>query len=90
MVRMSAMSMISQIAMTMRDENHQNDCDQNNQNDRNTYPIRNSGNVLVKVPYNRMNEEMLRISRLGGQIVSIRPIGAVNDQPPTEHEHHEN
>jgi phycocyanin-associated rod protein len=62
---------------------------QNNQNDRNTYPIRNSGNVLIKVPYNRMNEEMLRISRLGGQIVSIRPIGAVNDQPPTEHEHHE-
>jgi phycocyanin-associated rod protein len=60
---------------------------QNNQNDRNTYPIRNSGNVLVKVPYNRMNEEMLRISRLGGQIVSIRPIGAVNDHHSTPENH---
>lgn len=47
---------------------------QTSQSDRQGYPIRNSGNILLKVPYNRMNEEMLRISRMGGKIVSIRPL----------------
>ena len=37
------------------------------------YPIRRSGSVLVTVPYSRMNQEMQRIARLGGKIVSIRP-----------------
>lgn len=37
------------------------------------YPIRRSGNVFITVPYSRMNQEMQRISRLGGKIVSIRP-----------------
>lgn len=51
--------------------------------DRNTYPIRHSGSVFVKVPYARMNEEMQRITRLGGKIVSIKPLlahGASGDQ----------
>lgn len=37
------------------------------------YPIRRSGNVFITVPYSRMNQEMQRITRLGGRIVSIRP-----------------
>lgn len=38
------------------------------------YPIRQSGNIFITVPYSRMNEEMRRITRLGGKIVSIRPL----------------
>ncbi|MBO9998199.1 MAG: ferredoxin-NADP reductase [Cyanobacteria bacterium SID2] len=37
-------------------------------------PIRKSGRMTVTVPYNRMNAEMKRITRLGGKIVSIRPL----------------
>jgi phycocyanin-associated, rod len=44
---------------------------QNDQTEGNSHEIRDSS-VLLKVPYNRMNEEMQRISRLGGKIVSIR------------------
>ena len=40
----------------------------------NGYPIRNSSTTLVKVPYIRMNEEMRRITRLGGTIVGIYPL----------------
>jgi ferredoxin--NADP+ reductase len=47
---------------------------QNGDTDSLTSPLRRSGSVLITVPYNRMNQEMRRISRLGGQIVSIRPI----------------
>ena len=42
--------------------------------DKINYPIRRSGSVFVTVPYNRMNQEMQRIARLGGKIVSIRPL----------------
>lgn len=42
----------------------------NGQTDTN-YAVRNSGTVMIQVPYNRMNEEMRRISRLGGRIVNI-------------------
>jgi ferredoxin--NADP+ reductase len=38
------------------------------------FPIRRSGSVYVTVPYNRMNQEMQRITRMGGKIVSIRPL----------------
>jgi len=37
-------------------------------------PIRRSGNVFITVPYSRMNQEMKRISRMGGKIVGIRPV----------------
>lgn len=38
------------------------------------YPIRKSGSVFIRVPYNRMNQEMRRIARLGGKIVNIYPV----------------
>ncbi|BAQ61360.1 ferredoxin-NADP(+) reductase [Geminocystis sp. NIES-3708] len=41
------------------------------------YPIRQSGNSFIAVSYSRMNQEMNRISRLGGQIINISPIGIV-------------
>lgn len=41
------------------------------------YPIRQSGNTFIAVPYARMNYEMNRINRLGGHIVNISPIGVV-------------
>jgi phycocyanin-associated, rod len=47
---------------------------QNEQTTKNSYPVRNSSNVLIQVPYNRMNDEMLRISRMGGNIVAIHPL----------------
>jgi len=47
---------------------------QNEQTTKNSYPVRNSSNVLIQVPYKRMNDEMLRISRMGGSIVAIHPL----------------
>lgn len=47
---------------------------QNGNTDSINYPIRRSGSVFITVPYNRMNQEMRRITRLGGQIVSIKPL----------------
>ncbi|MBD2258984.1 phycobilisome linker polypeptide [Pseudanabaena sp. FACHB-2040] len=47
---------------------------QNEGTDNNAYPVRNSGSVFIKVPYSRMNEEMQRITRMGGKIVSITPL----------------
>jgi hypothetical protein len=41
------------------------------------YPIRRSGNTKIAVPYSRMNQEMNRINRLGGQIINISPLGIV-------------
>ncbi|BAY40633.1 oxidoreductase FAD/NAD(P)-binding protein [Nostoc sp. NIES-2111] len=46
---------------------------QNEETDQTNYPIRKSGSVFIRVPYNRMNQEMQRITRLGGKIVSIQP-----------------
>jgi sulfite reductase alpha subunit-like flavoprotein len=47
---------------------------QSDQTDKATYPIRTSGSTFIQVPYSRMNEEMRRITRLGGQIVSIQSL----------------
>ena len=47
---------------------------QSEQTDSNSYPIRNSSTILMQVPYNRMNDEMRRITRLGGKIVDIRAL----------------
>lgn len=44
------------------------------ENDQLSYPIRASGSFYITVPYNRMNEEMQRINRMGGKIVSIQPL----------------
>jgi phycocyanin-associated, rod len=47
---------------------------QNDQTENSSHPVRNSGSTLVQVPYGRMNSEMRRIGRLGGQIVNIYPL----------------
>jgi phycocyanin-associated, rod len=49
---------------------------QNEENDKNNYDIRRSGSVYLTVPYSRMNEEMQRITRMGGKIVKIEPLTA--------------
>ncbi len=49
--------------------------------DKLNFPIRRSGVVYITVPYERMNQEMRRIARLGGKIVNIRPAGT--PQPET-------
>ncbi len=40
--------------------------------------VRKSGTTLITVPYNRMNQELQRITRLGGQIISIKPLDQVS------------
>ncbi len=57
---------------------------QNSQTDNQSYPVRNSSTILLQVPYSRMNDEMRRITRLGGKIVNIRPLTA-----PTSSSHAE-
>jgi ferredoxin--NADP+ reductase len=48
--------------------------------------IRTSGSKFITVPYQRMNQEMRRIARLGGKILSIRPLGTGEAiQVPGEH-----
>ncbi|MEG3435787.1 phycobilisome linker polypeptide [Pannus brasiliensis CCIBt3594] len=49
---------------------------QNTETDSLDYSIRQSGSVFFTVPYSRMSQEMRRISRLGGRIVSIKPLNA--------------
>lgn len=46
---------------------------QSGETDQTSNPIRRSGSVFIAVPYDRMNQEMRRITRMGGKIVSIRP-----------------
>lgn len=55
---------------------------QSEENDKNKYDIRRSGSVFVTVPYNRMNEEMQRITRMGGRIVNIEPMTAESALKP--------
>jgi ferredoxin--NADP+ reductase len=50
---------------------------QNGSADSLNYQIRRSGSTFITVPYARMNQEMRRISRLGGQIISIKPQGEI-------------
>nr|WP_313898715.1 phycobilisome linker polypeptide [Roseofilum reptotaenium] len=40
--------------------------------------VRYSGSIFITVPYSRMNQEMKRISRLGGKIVKIEPLNGEN------------
>lgn len=46
---------------------------QSDATDNTDYSIRSSASTMITVPYNRMNEEMQRITRMGGRIVNIRP-----------------
>lgn len=57
---------------------------QSDENDKNNYEIRNSASVFVTVPYSRMNEEMQRITRMGGKIVNIEPLTAQSALKPDE------
>ncbi len=41
------------------------------------YSIRSSASTFITVPYSRMNQEMQRITRMGGTIVSIQPLIAI-------------
>jgi ferredoxin--NADP+ reductase len=52
---------------------------QNQETDKTEYPIRKSGSVYITVPYSRMNQEMQRITRMGGRIVSIRPASEMSE-----------
>ena len=52
---------------------------QNDETDNNDYPFRTSSTVEFQVPYNRMNEQMRRITRMGGKIVNIRPLDNSTD-----------
>lgn len=47
---------------------------QNDQTDLQSHDIRQGSSVFITVPYSRMNDEMRRITRLGGTIVSIQPV----------------
>jgi hypothetical protein len=58
---------------------------QNEETTNTGYPIRSSSTVLITVPYSRMNEEMQRISRLGGKIVKIHAQISPNGVTPTPH-----
>lgn len=49
--------------------------------DKSSHQIRRSGSVFITVPYKRMNQEMRRILRLGGRILSIRPLNADTPLP---------
>ena len=51
---------------------------QNEATDQVESPIRKSGSVFITVPYNRMNQEMQRITRMGGKIKSIKPLNGNN------------
>lgn len=51
-------------------------------------PIRSSQNQFFQVPFYRMNEEMRRITLLGGEIVNISALNAniANPQPASSSE----
>jgi phycocyanin-associated, rod len=51
---------------------------------RSNVQIRTSANTFVQVPYNRMNEKMQQILRMGGKIVSIHPLGEKPHAPTSE------
>ena len=61
---------------------------QSDATDNTDYSIRSSATTLITVPYNRMNEEMQWITRMGGRIVNIRPwtaeaVAAAKSAPQT-------
>ena len=52
---------------------------QNDQTENSSHSVRKSGSTLVQVPFSRMNSEMQRIGRLGGQIINIYPLTAQSE-----------
>ena len=57
---------------------------QNETNDSNSYSFRTSSSVFLSVPYNRMNEEMLRIGKMGGTIVNIQSLDSFQKNTKTD------
>ncbi|MGB3404202.1 MAG: phycobilisome linker polypeptide [Microcoleaceae cyanobacterium] len=47
---------------------------QNVDSDRVSYRIRSTRKTYLTVPYNRMSDQMQRINRMGGKILSIEPL----------------
>jgi phycocyanin-associated rod protein len=47
---------------------------QSEESDKTKFAIRRSGSTFFTVPYTKMNEEMQRINRLGGIIISVSPL----------------
>ena len=45
-------------------------------------PTRQSGSVFITVPYSRMQEELRRITNLGGKILSITPMNGSSQPAP--------
>ncbi|MEO0455313.1 MAG: phycobilisome linker polypeptide [Cyanobacteria bacterium P01_A01_bin.114] len=40
-------------------------------------PIRSSDSQFIQVPFHRMNQEMRRITMLGGKVTNIQPLSAL-------------
>jgi phycocyanin-associated, rod len=63
---------------------------QNEETDQTDYQLRSSASTFVTVPYNRMNAEMQRITRMGGKIIGIQALNTEaqlankEDNPITE------
>ncbi len=53
---------------------------QNQDNESNGYSFRSSSSIFITVPYNRMNEEMQRIGKMGGTIVNIQSLEDFKEQ----------
>lgn len=59
---------------------------QNQENDSNSYSFRKSGSIFKSVPYNRLNEEMQRVNKMGGTIVSIQSLEDFKQQSDRDRE----
>jgi phycocyanin-associated rod protein len=59
---------------------------QNEETDKTGYQIRSSSSTFITVPYGRMNEEMRRITRLGGRIVNIVSLNNGAESASESHE----
>ena len=53
---------------------------QNQENESNGYSFRSSSSIFISVPYNRMNDEMQRIGKMGGTIVNIQSLEAFKQE----------
>lgn len=59
---------------------------QSNATDGQSHAVRSSSSVFIPVSLNRMNEQMRRISRLGGKIVAIHTAMPMSSVAPENEE----
>ncbi|MGD1932301.1 MAG: phycobilisome linker polypeptide [Leptolyngbyaceae cyanobacterium] len=57
---------------------------QNEVTDSQQFAIRSSDRQQMQVPFHRMNEVMRRITKLGGEIVNIRPLNSPESSASAE------